>query len=537
VALVVLLALTLTSLTPLALASDKAKEKSNSAALATPPAASVDSITPSELKLNLSFLASEEFGGRYTLSPQFLVAAKYLATRLEAYGYKGASNGSFFQKFDISKSKADTANTKLTLSLNSENVEIGYGDFLTNAPQSGTAEGKIVFVGYGVSAPKLGHDDYAGLDVKGKIVFYVRGIPKGLDASKIDDSEQAMGAAKAHGAAGTISLLSANFLQFMARPGAKERVMQREITGLADAGKDNIPDAVVMPTAATKLLDMVGLTSDKAYEIAAKHDDFPASKELNARGSLKLVVNRTLVSVQNVAGILDGTDPKLKNEYVVFSGHYDHLQTDAGGIYPGADDDGSGTVSTLAIARAMSMNPPKRSVLIIFHAGEELGLLGSEYNTDYSPVVPLDKLVVDLNIDMIGREQKPGDPVYVDARQNNGYTTPPDGVFVVGANRISKELHNISEQTNNDYAHLKLDYHYNDPNEASRIYFRSDHWNYAKHGVPIIFYFTGVHADYHQHTDTVDKIDFDKMAHIAKFVYETGWRVANLDHRLAIDAK
>ena len=533
-ALFTLLVLTFASLSPLALATDKAKEKSHNAALATPPAASVDSITPTELKLNLSFLASEEFGGRYTLSPQFLVAAKYLATRLDSYGYKGASNGSFFQKFDISKSKVDPANTKLSLTLNGENVEIAFGDFLTNAPQSGSAEGKIVFVGYGVSAPKQGHDDYAGLDVKGKIVFYVRGTPKGMDASKIDDSEQGMGAAKAHGAVGTISLLSQNFLRFMSAPGAKERIMQREITGLADAGKNNIPDAVLMPSSAAKLLNMVGMTSDKAYETAAKHDDLPASKELNASASLKLTVNRTLQTVQNVTGYIEGTDPKLKNEYVVFSGHYDHLETRNGKVYPGADDDGSGTVSTLAISRAMSMNPPKRSVLIIFHAGEELGLLGSEYNTDYSPVVPLDKLVVDLNIDMIGREQKPGDKVF---NKDGDYTTPPDGVFVVGTNRISKELHEISETTNKDYAHLQLDYHYNNPNDPSRIYFRSDHWNYAKHGVPIIFYFTGVHDDYHQPTDTVDKIDFDKMAHIAKFVYETGWRVANLDHRLAIDAK
>jgi len=149
-------------------------------------------------------------------------------------------------------------------------------------------------------------------------------------------------------------------------------------------------------------------------------------------------------------------------------------------------------------------------------------------------VVPLEKLVVDLNIDMIGREQKPGDPVF---NLRGDYTTPPDGVFVVGTNRISTELHEISEKTNADYAHLKLDYHYNDPNDPSRIYFRSDHWNYAKHGVPIIFYFTGIHDDYHKPTDTVDKIDFDKMAHVAQFVYETGWRVANLDHRLAIDKK
>ena len=210
---------------------------------------------------------------------------------------------------------------------------------------------------------------------------------------------------------------------------------------------------------------------------------------------------------QNVVGILEGTDPQLKNEYVIFSGHYDHLKTGANGeIYHGADDDGSGTTAVLNIAEAMAMHPPKRSIFIIFHAGEELGLLGSLFNSDH-PAVPLDKTVVDLNIDMIGRSKPAGDTNEADKE-----LTGPDAIYVIGANRISKELNEISEQTNNDFEKLKFDYTLNDPNHPERIYYRSDHWNYAKHGVPIIFYFDGVHVDYHKPTDTVDKIDFDKMS-------------------------
>ena len=506
--------------------------------LDTPPKTSVDSITPEELKLNLSFLASQEFGGRYTLSPQFLVAAKYLATRLESYGYKGAANGSFFQKFDVGRTKVDAANTKLSLTVGASTSEIQYGDFLTNSNWPGSADGKIVFVGYGISAPKLNHDDYAGLDVKGKIVLYIGGgTPKGIDSSRIGEDEQSIGAAKAHGAVGVMSLVSQRFLNFMTRPGAKEQLAQREITGLADSGKDSLPWAILTPATAVGLLEQAGLTSDTAYSTVRSGEAF-TPKALDASAKFTIAVNTTRIPVQNVCGVIEGTDPKLKDEYVVFSAHYDHLQTNAQGqIYPGADDDGSGTVSVLAIARAIAMHPPKRSVLIMFHAGEELGLLGSEYNTDFSPVIPLDKLVVDLNIDMIGREQAPvsgAEKPWAD--RDGAYTTPPDGVFVVGTDRISKELHGISEQTNTDYSHLKLDYHYNNPNDPSRIYYRSDHWNYAKHGVPIIFYFTGLHPDYHQPTDTVDKIDFVKMSHIAQFVFDTGWRVANLDHRLAKDA-
>ncbi|MGZ4855754.1 MAG: M28 family peptidase, partial [Candidatus Angelobacter sp.] len=222
-------------------------------------------------------------------------------------------------------------------------------------------------------------------------------------------------------------------------------------------------------------------------------------------------------------------DPKLKHEYVVFSAHYDHLKTGPGGeVYPGADDDGSGTTSVLTIAHAMSLERPKRSVLVIFHAGEELGLLGSEYNTDYAPVVPLNQMVADLNIDMIGRSRPPGDNATEDE-----HLTDANTVYLVGSNRISQELHQLSEETNSQFQKMKLNYHYNDPADPERIYFRSDHWNYAKHGIPIIFYFDGTSVDYHRPTDTIDKIDFTKMTKVARLVFETGWRIANLDHRLA----
>src|SRR5258708_3361391 len=175
----------------------------------------------------------------------------------------------------------------------------------------------------------------------------------------------------------------------------------------------------------------------------------------------------------------------------------------------------------------MAMQRPRRSVLIVFHAGEELGLLGSEYNTDVAPAVPPDKMVADLNIDMIGRSKPQNDRESDDAHLTHGKS-----VYLVGSDRISHELHPISEATNEEFQKPRLDYYYNDPKNPERIYFRSDHWNYAKHNIPVIFYFAGTHVDYHRTTDTVDKIDFIKMTSITRLVFETGWRVANLDHRL-----
>jgi Zn-dependent M28 family amino/carboxypeptidase len=271
----------------------------------------------------------------------------------------------------------------------------------------------------------------------------------------------------------------------------------------------------------------MGMSLNEVLEAKAKRRPLKP-QTLDASAELHLKLNQDTQTTQNVVAVLQGTDPRLKDEYVTFSAHYDHLKTsDDGKIYPGADDDGSGTVSVLAIAKAISIHKPKRSTLIIFHAGEELGLLGSEYNADYAPVVPLSQMVTDLNIDMTGRNR--------DSNPGNAEIVEKNSIYPIGADKISKQLNDIHEQTNKDYEKLVFDYRLNDPNDPQRFYFRSDHWNYAKHGVPIIFWFDGTGVDYHQPTDTVDKIDFEKIARVARLAYGTGYRVSNLDQKLKRD--
>jgi Zn-dependent M28 family amino/carboxypeptidase len=197
-------------------------------------------------------------------------------------------------------------------------------------------------------------------------------------------------------------------------------------------------------------------------------------------------------------------------------------------IYNGADDDGSGTVSVLAMARAFAQakkdgHGPRRSILFLANVGEEKGLLGSQYYTDH-PIFPLANTVTDLNIDMVGR---------VDSlHQGKG-----DYLYLVGADRLSIQLNTLSEATNQQYNPLALDYKYNDPNDPEHLYYRSDHYNFAKHRVPVIFYTSGLHADYHQPTDDVDKIDFAAMARRDQLIFHTAWALANRDQRVAVDAK
>jgi hypothetical protein len=501
-------------------------------AIVLPPVpTTVDSITPGELRMHLQFLASEELGGRYTLSPGFAIAARYLAAHLEAYGFKGAGeNGSFLQTFQVVSSKADTAKSALEITASGgKATSYRFGDFYLPADgQNGEAQGTIVFVGQGISSTSQKHDDYSGLNVKGKIVLIAPGPPADVDASRLGENESGQGAAIAHGAVGILQLPPQRMLDLMKNKGFQERAASRETVRLARATEGKLPTLSLGPALAEELLSAGGLNLKNVYE-AVSHKQRLQPQKLDVSAKMTVATQLTRSTTQNVAAILEGSDPKLRNEYVVFSAHYDHLKTGPGGeIYPGADDDGSGTTAVLTIAHAMSLERPRRSVLVMFHAGEELGLLGSQYNTDYSPVVPLNQMVADLNIDMIGRSKKDGDNSLQDE-----HLTDANTVYLVGSNRISHELHQLSEETNAQFQKLKLDYHYNDPNEPERIYFRSDHWNYAKHGVPIIFYFDGTSVDYHRPTDTLDKIDFSKLTKVTRLVFETGWRIASLDHRLA----
>ena len=230
---------------------------------------------------------------------------------------------------------------------------------------------------------------------------------------------------------------------------------------------------------------------------------------------------------ENVLGYIEGSD--LKEELIVITAHYDHLGKHEEKIYNGADDDGSGTVALMEIAEAFMIakkegNGPRRSVLLMAVSGEEKGLLGSKYYTD-NPQFPLEKTVANLNIDMIGR---------IDDWHDHG-----NYIYLIGSDMLSKDLHDLSEKVNYEYikgeSPLSLDYTYNAKNDPNRYYYRSDHYNFAKNNIPVIFYFNGIHEDYHKTTDTIEKIDFDKTRKITKLIFLTAWEIVNRDERVKLD--
>ena len=242
--------------------------------------------------------------------------------------------------------------------------------------------------------------------------------------------------------------------------------------------------------------------------------------------TLNLTNDNTSINSENVVAFVKGSTKP--NEYVIISAHLDHIGiTDKGEINNGADDDGSGTVALLEIAEAFKKavgagQGPKRSIVFLHVTGEEKGLLGSQYYTDHKPIFPLAQTVVNLNIDMIGR---------IDPEREGGRNY----VYLIGSDKLSSELHDLSEEVNRKYANLELDYKYNDENDPNRFYYRSDHYNFAKNNIPIIFYFNGTHDDYHRPSDTPDKINYDLLENRTRLIFHTAWEIANRDQKVVVD--
>jgi peptidase M28-like protein len=565
----------------------------------------VSAITQADLKEWLTYIASDELQGRQVFTEGLGVAGAYIADHLRAWGVKpGGDNGSYFQIVKLLGVNVKR-NSSVTVTVNGQTKTFKDGEGVTfpaNAGGKQTITANAEFVGYGLSIPELNIDDFKGKDAGGKIAIYVGGRgpaaitatqnrllgARARNAIELQHAVAAIGPAGGFGrggagrgaapattapttatpttaapttAAPTTAPAAAQPPAGAGRGGATTNLGDFQTVQRLD---NKFPPAI---TAGDDFFNFVFSASGVSYADIKTKADAREAVPAAALKDVKITINvdndyevvQTRLT-RNVVGIIPGSDPKLKDQYVMFGAHYDHIgyqQTPPGqgrgGGFPGAgggagggaaqppaaggcvgqsrdtirpgdninngaDDDGSGTVSIMAIAKAFATGPkPKRSLLFVWHTGEEAGLYGSRYMADY-PVVPLDKVSAQLNIDMVGRNRCD------DAKESNT-------VYVVGSDRISTELHNLNEESNSGLEKpMKIDYEFNDPADPESIYTRSDHYSYASKGIPIIFYTTGLHRDYHYVTDEVSKIEFPKLAHIAQLVYTTGMKVGNLDH-------
>lgn len=488
-------------------------------------------IQASDLERHLMILASDEYEGRETGKAGQKKAAEYIADHFKSLDIPPCVGREYYQTYPLK------SESSLESVLTVNGVEHKFMDGFIFFPgfKGGSFDvQESVFVGYGIDDEK--YSDYEGVDVKGKVVFVMEGEPVAKDGSFVitgntessvwsTDWREKRRIATEKGAKAVI-VIKENFKGYVGRvkywlqsPGMRlDYPVQRGDMVLPTYFFSEELVAEIFKTGKVGKLESLRKKINKKSKTITKTVSLPIKMEVDRQ--------RTDYTGENVLAFIEGTDPELKEEIVVITAHYDHIGIVKGEINNGADDDGSGTTAVLELAEAFAKakadgNGTRRSVLLMTVSGEEKGLLGSEWYSEF-PIFPLANTVCDLNIDMIGRV----DEAHAD---DDRY------VYLIGSDKLSTELHAISEKANSTYTDLALDYTFNDPNDPNRFYYRSDHYNFAKHDIPVIFYFSGVHEDYHAPGDDPEKIHYDKTAEIARLVFHTAWEVANRDGRLKVD--
>jgi hypothetical protein len=500
-------------------------------------------ITAEDLKKHLVIIASDSLEGRDTGSPGQKKAAEYVAKHFQSYGLTPiakdkSGQASYYQPYTLYQRGWGE------VYLRTPRKRYEYGkDFFINGLLSIPSETSIatVFVGYGIEAAR--YTDYEGVDITGKAVIMWEGEPQDKAGNYLVSGtnekskwsgpnawQQKAALAQTKGAKYVLLISAATEKEF-AQEVARRAVMSQRLGYMSmnpiQEKLSNMAAITISPRIASELL--AGTSEKKLAQW--KSSITKQAKPLGpntAKGELKLKAERVSqeIETENVAGYLEGTDKK--DEVLVITAHIDHIGISADGqINNGADDDGSGTVSVLELAEAFSKakaegHGPRRSILFMTVTGEEKGLFGSAYYSE-NPLLPLDKTIANLNIDMIGRVDK-------------AHEADPRYVYLIGADKLSSELHAISEAANQRYVQYQLDYTFNDPKDPNRFYYRSDHYNFAKKGIPVVFYFTGVHEDYHRPGDEVEKIMFDKQVPIVKLVFHTAWELVNREERIKVDS-
>ena len=550
-------------------------------ATARPGGVPTDAISVEGLQRRLRFIASDALEGRESLSPGFRAAAEYLASELIALGVTPrGDNGSFLQRVTMRRTTVDPATTKVELA----EQTFAFGDDLL-ASGAGSATGRVVYVGHGYRIPSKDIDPFAGVDVKGALLLVLSGTPPGVTYRDLQTLVKGTewwdpeGNARALGARGVIRVAGPDDLSDW------QRTRQRQTSRGALAVDRLTPDEEPVPvvTAGPRLLAALlrGEREDGARLLErAVAKDAGASFALTATKRVTLSVGTSIVHEDtfNVVASVEGSDPVLRDEFIALGAHLDHIglrparsdshgatanrsgrpaRSDSSGatadrserparagssgntadksaaqdlINNGADDDGSGVVALVEIAAAAMRGPrPKRSLLFVWHTGEESGGWGARYITAFPPV-PIDRIIAQLNLDMIGRSRRVGDDTAA-----NAALTGPDEVYLVGAGRLSRALADTIASVNRAYLDLSLNQKYDDPADPERIYERSDHYQYAQKGIPVAFFFSGLHEDYHRPSDEIERIDFAKLQKITRTVLAVAWTLGNRPDRPALD--
>jgi hypothetical protein len=509
--------------------------------LAHSQAKGLKTITENDLRYHLEFLGAKEFRGRETPSNELEIAALYIGNWAKHSGLKPIlKNGSFYQEVPLKVTAVSDAGTRLkVIKVGNESTYYFKKSFGGNFPATGSYYGSVVFAGFGISDPGNGWDDLKGLDLRGKIVVIIdeqrpgdKSVPSPWLNTRLGDIVKVI---RERGASAVFSIVSPEKLERIATPSGFYDYLPTGRLGITyDSQRTNFASssAPVTSNQDRPLLPFVfaeinhhlaaGLLGVKDDEIAALFNAVRTGKSLPVKElpdvyvKLDVEVESSNATSRNVIAVVEGSDPVLKNEYVVISGHFDGRGIDDGEIIPAADDNGTATVALIEIGKALLAERPKRSVILAWVTGEEQGMNGSHYFINNCPV-PVEKISACLDMDMLGR--------------NN-----PDSLFLVGSDLLSSELDaSIRRVNTRGGINFGFDHRYSNLTHPQRVYFRSDHYPFIRFGIPSVWFFCGFTNDYHTYRDLPEFIDYSKFMKATKLVYLTAMDIGNMKNMLKLD--
>ena len=511
---------------------------------------SINQITASHLESYISFLASPLLKGRLNGGEELEIAGQYLASQAKLIGLVPANGNSYFQPYSVLKKSMDPDKTKfqiINFGKDTITIKEPFSQLLPTGPSDFLLDGEVAFAGYGIKSDKYKYNDFDNLKTEGKILIVMNRAPMSEDGKKCQFDEPGWTSAMSFQMkiAGLISS-KAKAILFVADPKSGFKSFEESNPSIANYLKSSVtlagnkpqpenpfmksmPKLIFIPSSmANALLRDSGHSLEElqdSIDATCRPHSFVISDKQLKITEVSLTENKFL---RNVAGYIEGSDLVLKHEVVVFSGHYDHIGISGTKVNTGADDDASGCAALLSMAEAFhSMKKkPLRSVLFLWVSGEEIGLFGSKSYVD-NPLFPPEKTVADLNMDMIGRTKGIADTT------SETPMTGPNSVYVITDNQ-SKELRSIADEIDKK-SPLDFDYSLSGRDNPLQLFARSDHYNFVKKDIPVLFFTTGLHSDYHTPGDVIEKIDFKKMEMITRIVFEIGLTVANKKSRLVVD--
>jgi hypothetical protein len=511
-------------------------------------ASGVSKINSEDLEAYVTFLASPSMNGRSNGEPELDITVNYLASQARLLGLKPANGSSYLQPYSILKKSIDAEKSMIKV-FNSARDSVQLTEPMFQLFPEGASdfeiEGEVAFAGYGIKADKYNYNDLENIEPEGRILLVMNRAPLNEDGTRFLFKETNWTSFMSIQTKLTGLLFSkAKAILIVSDPKSGFSSFEQLYPGIANhlesskylkGSKPLIFDIPAMPriifihrSVADELLKGTGRTLDELQ----KSIDSKLKPQSFIIPGRRLKITETSkteeVTLYNVAAWIEGSDPELRKEIVVFSGHVDHVGKSGDKIYPGADDDASGCAAILEIAQAFQSleKKPLRSLLFLWVTGEEIGLFGSQSYIN-NPLFPLENTVADLNIDMIGRVKGVADTT--DETPMTGKT----GVFVITGNQ-SKELVAIADEVDKK-SPIDMDYSLSGRSHSLQLFSRSDHYNFVKKDIPVLFFMTGLHTDYHKPGDTADKIDYEKMELISKAIYEIGYTVANKKTRIVVD--